>query len=349
MRYRRAERCTARAEEALRAGREDEARAALAEARALNHETLSFDEMVAVVRQRTVAVAAAKRAHQQRIAAAAVFLIMAIGAGTFGLWLRTSGAGSEENTAIAASPGATPPASAPVTSSGTTSPPRTQTPVQATQTTTPIVTELPVRTSGNAAPNAEAPAAVADPAPARPDEPALPPVRDVSPSLPLDRPTTVGATESPIPRINGPDGLVGNLPTATLPVVTLPSPTLAPAAQEIKTAEPPPVSEEPRVRAVLAQFEAAYTSLSAAAAQAVWPSVDAGALGRAFDSLESQRVSLGRCSIVIKGANARADCRGITNWTPKIGGGRRTESRRWEFDLVAENGSWHILQASARK
>jgi hypothetical protein len=99
---------------------------------------------------------------------------------------------------------------------------------------------------------------------------------------------------------------------------------------------------------VLAQFEAAYSNLSAAAAQAIWPSVDVRALSRAFDSLQSQQVSLGRCSILIKGPTARADCVGPTSWTPKVGGGQRRQTRRWEFDLAAENGAWHILQATAR-
>ncbi|MBA2305743.1 MAG: hypothetical protein H0W08_24350, partial [Acidobacteria bacterium] len=74
---------------------------------------------------------------------------------------------------------------------------------------------------------------------------------------------------------------------------------------------PPPVeSEEPRVRDVLARFESAYSSLNASAAQAIWPAVDQRSLSRAFDSLASQRVSLGRCSVSLDGVAASADCSG---------------------------------------
>jgi hypothetical protein len=102
------------------------------------------------------------------------------------------------------------------------------------------------------------------------------------------------------------------------------------------------------VRAVLAEFEAAYSSLNAAAARAVWPSVDERSLASAFASLRSQRVSLGSCSVRISGAAARADCSGVTSWTPRIGGGEKREPRRWSFDLQSANGAWQIVRAEAR-
>ena len=348
MRYRRAERCVARAEEALAAGREDDARIALAEANALNPDTPVFDDMAAAVHQRAAAAAAAKRAERHRVVAAAVFVSLVMAAGALGWWFRASSRG-DDNTAVAATTGAptTPSASA---SSPAPPAPIPQAPVRiASETTTPDVTESPVRTSGAVAtpPAVTAPLTVPESPPAQRDEPALPPVESVAPSVTLERPTTAGATESSINRVSGPDGLVGNLPSAALPVLTLPPPR-AEAAAEPKPVEPPAVSEESKVRTVLAQFEAAYTRLSASEAQAVWPSVDARALAEAFNSLAAQRVSLGRCAIVINGPAARADCSGTASWTPKIGGGRRTQSRRWEFDLVSENGSWQILQAIAR-
>ena len=71
-------------------------------------------------------------------------------------------------------------------------------------------------------------------------------------------------------------------------------------------------------------------------------------LARAFDSLESQQVSLGKCSISLSGASAFAECDGNTTWTPRIGGGRRSQPRRWQFDLASENGAWYIVRATAR-
>lgn len=108
------------------------------------------------------------------------------------------------------------------------------------------------------------------------------------------------------------------------------------------------VDPEQSVRTVLARFEAAYSTLNAAAARAVWPSVDEPTLARAFANLQSQRVSLGACNVRITGTTAHAECTGTTSWTPRIGGGRRTEARRWSFDLQSTDGAWHIIQAMAR-
>ena len=102
------------------------------------------------------------------------------------------------------------------------------------------------------------------------------------------------------------------------------------------------------MRDVLARFAEAYSSLSATAARQVWPSVDARSLSRAFEGLESQQVSLGNCRVTLEASTARAECAGSATWTPKVGGGRRTEARRWEFDLARDNGAWLIVQARAR-
>lgn len=102
------------------------------------------------------------------------------------------------------------------------------------------------------------------------------------------------------------------------------------------------------MRAVLARFEAAYSNLDASAARGVWPSVDERSLQRAFNSLASQQVSLGRCSIVLSGVTAHAECSGAASWTPKVGGGRHTEARHWQFDLASTNGAWQIVRATAR-
>jgi hypothetical protein len=102
------------------------------------------------------------------------------------------------------------------------------------------------------------------------------------------------------------------------------------------------------VRSVLARFEAAYSALNASAAQQIWPTVDARSLARAFDGLESQRVSLGTCSVSVNSATARAECSGSTTWTPKVGGGSRTERRHWRFELARTGSAWRIVGAEAR-
>jgi hypothetical protein len=99
---------------------------------------------------------------------------------------------------------------------------------------------------------------------------------------------------------------------------------------------------------VLAQYEAAYSALDASAAAAVWPGVDSRALSRAFNGLASQRVSLGRCEVTLAGPAARADCQGTAQWSPKVGGGPRVESRRWVFALQKTGGAWQIVDARVR-
>ena len=100
------------------------------------------------------------------------------------------------------------------------------------------------------------------------------------------------------------------------------------------------------MRAALSRYADAYSRLDADAAREVWPRVDRAALSRAFDSLASQDVSLGRCSVTVKGRNALATCAGSTTWTPKIGNGSpRREGRNWTFELAKSGTAWQILSA----
>jgi hypothetical protein len=118
---------------------------------------------------------------------------------------------------------------------------------------------------------------------------------------------------------------------------------------EIVAMPPPAASNETlNIRSVLGKYEAAYSSLDAAAAVSVWPGVDRRALARAFENLESQRVSLGDCNVTITGATAHAECRGATTWTPKVGGGRRTQPHSWSFDLAKQDEGWLIQSANIK-
>jgi hypothetical protein len=124
----------------------------------------------------------------------------------------------------------------------------------------------------------------------------------------------------------------------------------APASAAAAPASAVGVGPEIQVRAALSRYESAYGALSAAAARAVWPSVDSVALARAFDSLEWQRISLGSCAIAVTpdGRSARATCAGAATWTPKVGGGTTTEPRNWLFDLAHDGSEWKIVSATVR-
>jgi hypothetical protein len=342
MRYRRAERCVLRAEAALDAGMEEDARAALAEARALNGDTPDFDSLRATVLQRRALAHAAARRTRARRALAVGFGTIAVLAGAVTMW-PTSERGTPRPSIPAAAAAAVPSPSGaqPVSLSPNPAPSASTTP--STAFVAPK-TEAVVPTSGETPKPADPlPLVQLSPKPGA-SESALPEIEKIEPQLHLASSTTGTASAAATPpSTSGADRLVTELPTATIPI-----PKTPPAPPPPAPAPDPRTIEEPQVRAVLAQFEAAYTNLSAQAARAVWPGVDERALARAFDNLESQQVALGQCSVDISGTSATAACAGTASWTPKVGGGRRTEARQWRFDLAKANGVWRIERAVAR-
>ena len=109
------------------------------------------------------------------------------------------------------------------------------------------------------------------------------------------------------------------------------------------------VNEESAVRNVLNRYRTAYNGLDAGAAHAVWPSVDAKALGRAFDRLESQELVFDRCQIAVTGNRATAACGGDARFVTKVGSRTpRVESREWTFDLRKSGEQWTISGVNVR-
>lgn len=125
-------------------------------------------------------------------------------------------------------------------------------------------------------------------------------------------------------------------------LASAPPPSAAPAMSDAIEIEPP---QDALIRGTLDSYADAYTRLDADAAQHVWPMVNRDALSRAFENLESQKVSLGDCRIQVDGASARARCAGTATWTPKVGGGERTDERSWTFELSKAAGRWQIVSA----
>jgi len=142
------------------------------------------------------------------------------------------------------------------------------------------------------------------------------------------------------------------VPSVPLPRIELPVEAPPPAVAVIEPATPAApgvgIDQNSGVREVLARYESAYSRLDAAAARAVWPSVDQRSLARAFDGLASQRVALGRCDLRVNGMVARATCSGSAEWTPKVGTGQRSTPRTWSFELRSLGGDWQIVRADAR-
>lgn len=363
MRKRRAQRCVLRAEVALEAGFEEDARAALEEARRLDSFSPDFETVRKSVEERRAADAAARQQDQVRrsalyAAAAIVTLVLGSAPLLFGVRQGPSGSvGSEvrqgpsaADAAVASLAAAVSPAPEPVVSK--LAPPASPADAVGSAGRTEPVARADAKADAKKSAIDEAAARKA--AAAERDRLAAEALRAKNKPLPPVAPQrTIDAamlaqTNNP-PRTEvaaaAPITSPADLPASA--VNELPG-TPAPAAKEPPAVAPAPELDERGVRAALARYESAYTNLNASAVQSVWPGVDERSLTRAFDNLDSQRVSLGRCSISINGSAATAACNGSATWTPKVGGGTRTEPRRWQFQLANNDGSWQIVATDAR-
>lgn len=114
-------------------------------------------------------------------------------------------------------------------------------------------------------------------------------------------------------------------------------------------AQPVPSPETRAVAQALNRYQQAFSTLDANAAQAVWPSVDVKALGRAFDQLDQQTFELQACQITIAGSRAEAACSGTASYVRKVGNkGMRAEPRQWRFTLRQDDNEWIIDRVDVR-
>ena len=141
--------------------------------------------------------------------------------------------------------------------------------------------------------------------------------------------------------------LPSGLPVDPRPVVEVPA---TPPRSEASVAPvprlPPP---EAAIQTVLTRYRTAYRDLDAGAARAVWPSVDARALRKAFDRLEQQELIFDSCGIAVSGIRAVASCQGVARYVPRVGNkGPHDDRRLWEFTLNRVDDVWQIETVSAR-
>lgn len=375
MRRRRAERCLLRAEIALDAGFEEDARVALDEARRLDWQSPDFDSLKARLDQRRAEEAAQRNARRYRVYAMAAALALTTTAGA--LLLR----GDD----IAGTPAPLAATSNPVEAAAPAPRPTIEPPPVAEAAPSVVAEEQLVSTEATAPPIAP-PADRTDPSRSRADgadssrkpeqqDPAVRPAAgETKTNLTLlealNRNSRLSSEQPRIPDVAVP---TSSLPTsqavpnsvASLGQTAVGSPVSMPDSARVAELPPAPVAPPPAarttpapatppappsdapVRAVLSQYESAYTNLNASAARAVWPGAPR-TLERAFDSLETQRVSLGRCDVSMKGPRAQATCSGSYTWEPKVGGGTRSGARTWRFELENAGGVWKITTAEAR-
>ena len=103
------------------------------------------------------------------------------------------------------------------------------------------------------------------------------------------------------------------------------------------------------MESVLTRYRSAFSALDVAAVQAIWPGVNAKALGNAFDQLQTQEFEFDSCQVDAQGARANAVCVGTAQFVPKVGSKNvHIESRRWTFRLARIGGIWMMERVESR-
>jgi hypothetical protein len=104
--------------------------------------------------------------------------------------------------------------------------------------------------------------------------------------------------------------------------------------------------QKQNVLEVLNRYRHAFETMDVRAAKAVWPTLDARRLQRAFEQLDRQRVQFDECGVLIRGRDANASCRGDATYQPKVGSKPvRLTRREWTFDLSRDEAGWQIVNA----
>jgi hypothetical protein len=187
----------------------------------------------------------------------------------------------------------------------------------------------------------------ASPSPS-PQPPSRPPAQLGAPSTSTTAASPAPMTAAPIQDISAPLP-----PPRPAPVVARNIAEPPPALPPVVPATPVPTTsaDELQVKQVLQRYRVAYEGLDARSAQAVWPAVNQVALARAFDGLESQRLTFEACNVELQGSShALATCRGTARYVPKIGSRQpRIEPRIWSFALRKIGAEWKIDNARAER
>lgn len=99
---------------------------------------------------------------------------------------------------------------------------------------------------------------------------------------------------------------------------------------------------------VLARYARAFEQMDVQAAKAVWPTLNARRLQRAFHQQDAQQLRFTSCGVEISGQAANAHCLGDATYQPKIGAkSLHHPSQKWYFDLSRhDDEGWLIVNAT---
>jgi hypothetical protein len=132
---------------------------------------------------------------------------------------------------------------------------------------------------------------------------------------------------------------------------------VAPPPESAAVSEPnrgaPPArvfdTESAALATILKGYELAYDRLDAAAAAALWPSVDVRALGRAFARLQMQNIEFSDCTFAVSENEATAQCAGLLHYARRIGDtAPKSEKHVWTIEFLRAGGDWRIARITAR-
>jgi hypothetical protein len=179
---------------------------------------------------------------------------------------------------------------------------------------------------------------------------AAPPTRVVGATTPPDgRPSS--PVSAPLPVEVDPLPLVTTAPIVAAPAGTEAGSGDAAAAESGGAEIAASVSDEDRsgIERTLERYQRAYRELDAPAAAAVWPTVDARALRRAFASVQEQNLVFRRCDIATTPDAATAHCVGELSYVRRVGDTtRRAEHHTWTIRLLRSGKEWSVVGLSAQ-
>jgi hypothetical protein len=148
-----------------------------------------------------------------------------------------------------------------------------------------------------------------------------------------------------------PTPAVDSLPVPPTPPADAATAALArsDAAETVPAASSKARDEERNIYQVVQQYERAYEQLDVDAARAIWPSVDARALARAFDGLKEQQLEFSSCRVTVAAGEATVVCGGRASYVTRVGHhATRTEPREWTFRLRKIDANWLIAKAEVQ-
>lgn len=108
-------------------------------------------------------------------------------------------------------------------------------------------------------------------------------------------------------------------------------------------------SDRAAIDRVLGTYQQSYSSLDAVMVSTIWRGLDTRGLQRAFNGLDSQRMSFEHCDVHVRVDTAKASCTGVLDYVRKIGQANPLQKRlSWNFDLLRTGDRWLISGVDAR-